>query len=160
MLIPSLFLPMKNLHVKKSKHGRGVFAGKNFARREKILSFEGPYLQGEELPIPYDSVSDHYVQIAANAYLGPSGNVDDFVNHSCDPNTGIHIDGQNADLVAIRDIAEGEEITWDYSTTMDDEEDDWEMACLCGKIGCRIRIRDFRHLPIALQKKYIAIGIV
>lgn len=40
-------------------------------------------------------------------------------NHSCNPNSFIK--GKN-ELVALRDIKKGEEITFDYSTTMDDNE--------------------------------------
>ena len=61
-------------------------------------------------------------------------------------------------LVAIMDIHEGEEITWDYSTTMN--EDDWEMDCVCGSKNCRGRIRDFKYLPENVQQKYINLRIV
>jgi len=54
--------------------------------------------------------------------MGPSGGVDDFFNHSCDPNAGLQIDGQKVWLVAIKNITQGEEITWDYSTTMDEDD--------------------------------------
>lgn len=61
-------------------------------------------------------------------------------------------------LVAIRPIASGEEITWDYSTTM--SEDDWEMDCNCGAPSCRKRIRDFKYLPPKLREHYQVLGIV
>ncbi|MBI2625395.1 MAG: hypothetical protein HYW70_03640 [Candidatus Nealsonbacteria bacterium] len=50
------------------------------------------------------------------------------------------------------------EITFDYSTTMD--EDDWGMDCQCGSKSCRGRIRDFKYLPPDIQKKYLDLGIV
>jgi hypothetical protein len=103
-------------------------------------------------------VADHYVQIGPDRYLGPSGGADDYVNHSCDPNSGLKIRGTTVDLVAIRNIEPGEEITWDYSTTMD--EDDWEMDCRCGAASCRKRIRDFKQLPVPVRERYIRLGIV
>jgi hypothetical protein len=62
------------------------------------------------------------------------------------------------ELVALRDIEAGEEVTWDYSTTM--FEDDWEIECLCGAYNCRGRIREFRYLPDDIKRKYISFGIV
>lgn len=78
---------------------------------------------------------DRYIQVGEDKYLGPSGDFDDFINHSCDPNSGIQIKGKKVVLLAIKDIKQNEEITWDYSTTMD--EDDWEMDCQCGCLKCR-----------------------
>ena len=42
--------------------------------------------------------------------MGPSGEVDDFFNHSCDPNAGLKITATKAVLVAIKDIPPGQEI--------------------------------------------------
>lgn len=60
--------------------------------------------------------------------------------------------------MAIKDIEKGEEITWDYSTTMD--EDIWEMDCNCGSKKCRKRIRDFKYLPKEIKERYVKLGIV
>jgi len=90
--------------------------------------------------------------------MGPSGGLDDFFNHPCNPNSGLKIQNGKAILVAIKNIKSGEEITWDYSTTMN--EDDWEMDCVCGSKNCRGRIRDFKYLPENVQQKYINLRIV
>ena len=51
------------------------------------------------------------------------------------------------------------EITWDYSTTMD--EPGWELECRCGnQNGCRKQITSFQYLPKERQKYYIDLGIV
>jgi len=146
------------LLIKPSNNGYGVFANKNFSAGEVICEFHGQLYSREALPQPYDSVEDHYVQIGANLYMGPSGEVDDFFNHSCDPNAGLKITATKAVLVAIKDISPGQEITWDYSTTMD--EDDWEMNCNCGSNNCRGKIRDFKYLPPEIQQKYLTLDIV
>lgn len=115
-------------------------------------------MRGDEIPPLVRPEDDRYIQIGPDAYLGPSGATDDLVNHSCDPNAGVIITGKSVALNAIRDIAEGEEITWDYSTTM--FEDDWTMACHCGSPLCRGVIREFRLLPKEIRKRYISLGIV
>jgi hypothetical protein len=148
----------KFLLIKNTKNGKGVFANKNFERDEIVSEFHGKFFTFEQLPIPYNEVEDHYVQIGKNLYLGPSGGIDDFFNHSCSPNSGLKINGEKVFLSAIYNIKNGDEITWDYSTTMD--EDDWEMSCGCGSKDCRGRISDFKYLPPKIKKKYLDLGIV
>ncbi len=147
-----------HLILKKSTNTKGVFANKHFDKGKKIIEFKGKLFTYKKLPYPYNKVEDHYVQISKNLYMGPSKGLDDFINHSCNPNSGLKISGKKAVLIAIKDIKSGEEICWDYSTTMN--EDDWEMDCKCGSKNCRKIIRDFKHLPKLLQKKYTKLGIV
>lgn len=149
---------MVNLILKKSKNGNGVFANENVRKNEIITEFRGELFTYRQLPKPYNKVEDHYVQIEKNLYMGPSGNLDDFINHSCNPNSGLVINGKKVILILIKNIKEGEEIRWDYSTTMD--EDDWAMKCNCGSKNCRKIIRDFKHIPKKFQQKYIKLGIV
>lgn len=54
-------------------------------------------------------------------------------NHSCDPNASFN---DNAVLVAIRDIAADEEITYDY-LPHPVPASPWNFECLCGASNCR-----------------------
>jgi len=161
------------LIVKRTKHGTGkssaqgqegtgAFATRKFKKGEKIVDFLGPLVPYKKMPQPYTDVDDHYVQIGKTLFMGPSGTIDDYFNHSCDPNSGLVIKGKKVFLKAIEDIKKGEEIVWDYSTTMYEIEfpDKWEMDCECGSSKCRQRITDFNDLPPALQQKYIKAGVV
>ncbi len=56
-------------------------------------------------------------------------------NHSCEPNTGF----QGLDVVALRDIPTGQELTLDYAELVDEEAEPFE--CHCGSAGCRGTIR-------------------
>lgn len=127
-----------------AQHGRGVFARVPLKRGEVILQFKGPQLTRAQL-----TAQMYHLQIDEDAYLGPSGEADDYVNHSCMPNAGF--DGQLR-LVALRDIAVGEEITWDYSTAID-EEDFPGFPCSCGAACCRRVVRSFRHLERQEQER-------
>ncbi len=151
---------MKNKHlsIKESKIGKGVFTNKKFAIREKIKDFQDKFLTYEQLPKPYDQVKDFYLQVGHNLYQGPAEGIDCYFNHSCNPNTGLHIKNSKVSLVAIQNIDKNEEITFDYSTSMD--EDEWEMDCICGRQNCRGRIRDFKYLPKDVQEKYIKLAVV
>jgi hypothetical protein len=59
---------------------------------------------------------------------------------------------------ALRPIARGEEILYDYSTTMSEQR--WTMQCQCGAPSCRGIIADFHDLPAELQRRYLAMRIV
>jgi SET domain-containing protein len=133
--------------------GRGVFACEAILAKSVIMLYSGPMLRYEQT-----SPTTLALQIGPDLYMGESKAADDFVNHCCEPNAGMLIDGCDVQLVAIRDIATGEQITFDYSTTMD--EDDFEFDCLCGKEKCRGRIRDFKHLPAAIGEYYGNLGVV
>jgi len=78
-----------------------------------------------------------------------------FANHSCAPNAGVRND---RDLVALRDIPPGEEIRYDYSTTMDEKS--FTMVCRCGAPGCRQVVTDFADLPAAIQDFYLSQRLV
>ena len=71
-----------------------------------------------------------------------------YTNHSCDPN--IAIQGQIV-FVAMRDIAPGEELTHDWATT---DDQDYEIACTCGRPNCRGVITGKDWMNEALEAKY------
>ena len=149
---------MINLLLSESKTGKSIVANRDFKKNEYIVEFCGKLFTCKQLPTPYNGDDDHYIQIESDLYIGPSGDLDDFVNHSCNPNSGIKVTNKKVVLITIKNIQKGQEITFDYSTTMD--EDDWEMDCNCGSQYCRKMIRDFKYLSKEIQEKYIRLGIV
>jgi len=56
-------------------------------------------------------------------------------NHSCDPNTAF----KGLDVIALRDIPEGEELTLDYASFYNEQMEPFE--CRCGAPNCRGLIR-------------------
>jgi len=55
-----------------------------------------------------------------------------YLNHSCEGNCGFNDDG---DFVAIRDVAAGEELTYDYALAESNPK--FQMICACGSKTCR-----------------------
>ena len=149
---------MKRLMLKECPNGRGVFAGERICAGEKILKFSGDLVRRRNLPEIKSQAEDYYLQVDDNLFLGPSGEIDDYINHSCDPNTGVVFEGKTANLIAIQNIGRGEEIRFDYSTTM--YKPVLVMRCACGSPICRGRVLDFIFLPEEIQARYIALGIV
>jgi len=133
--------------------GRGVFADRAYRSGEEVLEF-----LGERRDVATFADLTHALQVGPRTFLSASGDVDDYVNHSCQPNCGIReIDGCVV-LFAFKAIAIDEEITFDYSTTQ--AGGFWEMTCDCGSNSCRRHIGDFKDLPKALRKRYIALHAV
>lgn len=132
--------------------GRGLFAGEEIAAGRDILRFTGPILTLAQVRAK-GPLAANALQIGLNSYLDlePPGRL---VNHSCDPNAAVF---DNVRLVALRTISTGEEIRFDYSTTISDG---WTMVCRCGSPHCRGLVAAFQLLPRPLQLKYALLGCV
>jgi hypothetical protein len=109
---------LNNFVIGTNHLGKAVFAARIFKPNDVIVKFEGLVLHKKDIPEKYEGGNDRYVQIGKDLFLGPSGETDDFINHSCDPNTGLKFTNAGILLVAIKNIEIGDEITWDYSTTL------------------------------------------
>lgn len=133
--------------------GRGLFAQRDFAAGERILGLSGPRYERDD-PIHAEQVGANLLQTGRQTYIllqSPAV----FANHSCDPNAGIV---RNRCMRAIRPIVRGEEICYDYSTTMD--ENYWTLECRCGTNLCRGVVTDFRLLPPHVRRRYLDLGVV
>lgn len=151
------------LEIKQSKiAGSGVFTTQPIRAGVEIMKLKGERCTIDEMirrvNEGLEEESDP-LGIDNEVYL----DLDEFsrtFNHSCDPNA--YIRGES-DLVAMRDIAQGEEITYDYSTTMNDNEEKieasgrevWTCACRCGSRSCRGVIDQFKRLPKERRDFYI-----
>lgn len=115
----------------------GIFAQEPLSRGEIISVWGGEIFtraQLEQLPEPLQ----HYaMQVEEDFYLaGGTLDATNYFNHSCNPNAGL--DGQIV-LVAMRPIAQGEEICFDYAMTDGSPYDEFE--CQCGTPNCRRVVR-------------------
>jgi SET domain-containing protein len=138
--------------IANSRTGRGLFAAEFIPGGNDVLEFTGPVLRLNEVRALGPSAANA-LQVGIDRYLllDEPGRL---VNHSCVPNAGVRNDTQ---LVALRDISAGEEITFDYSTTVSDG---WTMPCLCGHAECRQLIVAFQLLPPPLRRRYAILGLV
>lgn len=135
--------------------GRGVFAAKTFAEGETILRFTGQMIRFADTVAKGDAEANP-LQVGPDAYMDLEA-PGVLTNHSCEPNAGIRDD---VVLVALKPVAAGEEIRYDYSTTMWEERGGWTMPCRCGAAACRGVVDQFPTLPADVQKRYLLLGIV
>lgn len=118
--------------------GRGVFATQPIASGERIAEVQGWLAAGNELDENWFAL-----QVGPDLWLCSDGeSLDDCINHSCDPNAGF-VTGKPV-LHALRAIAAGEEIAWDYSTSL--AEAGWTLDCCCGAARCRKIVRSWWEL--------------
>ncbi len=133
--------------------GRGLVAVEPFAKDELVAIKGGHIVDTATLRSLPSELQNSDVQIADDFHLVALEDAEYepvmlFLNHSCEPNVGF---AGNVVLVAMRDVAAGEELTTDYALF-----DDYEgsMECRCGTPSCRGTIggRDW-HRP-DLQRRY------
>lgn len=84
-----------------------------------------------------EEVRRYSIQVEEDLFLVPDWPPEpaSYFNHSCDPNAGFS--GQIA-LVAMRDIAPGEEVCFDYAMCIGTPFEDF--VCYCGAPNCRGRV--------------------
>ncbi len=137
--------------------GRGVFARESIRAGAKLAVFGGYVMRiGEESSFGEDG-ADFALQIDDEFVIGAKQasdfGVDQYFNHSCDPNARLQ--GQIG-LVAMRDIAPDEEVCFDYAMVLADVPGltPYAFTCRCSSELCRgtVTDRDWR-LP-ELQRRY------
>ncbi|GMU58056.1 MAG: hypothetical protein AMXMBFR33_72020 [Candidatus Xenobia bacterium] len=143
----------KQLELRSTDFGQGVFTLEALSPGEEILCFGGPRGTMADM-----KDLEHSIQIGRNLFLGPSGRMDDYINHSCWPNCGIRLAGERLVLVAIEAIASGREVTFDYATCLGPE-DDWVMRCGCRTGRCRGLISAL-SLPPETLERYRALDVL
>ena len=124
--------------------GRGVFANKNFSPGEIVIVGK-PIAQSKERTWQTLQM-DIDVHMKINEPF-------ELVNHSCDPNCGLKLNEFNGyNLVAMKNILEGEEITFDYCMS------EWISiavdTCNCQSDICRGDIKGGKFLSDHILDKY------
>ena len=144
---------MTDVEVKPSPiEGIGVFAARPFRVGQRIRGVNIVREITDDAPIREDAGE----RIEHCGY--PDGKVvlwgfpDRHVNHRCDPNAYELYDGSEIYIVARRDIAAGEEITFDYNVNTSGG-NSW--PCNCGAERCRGEsVGEFFTLPNEHQREY------
>ena len=94
--------------------------------------------------------------MGVDGWMWSSGGLDDLVNHSCNPSLGLWQRGGDTFLWSLRAIATGEELSFDYSTSMMDEP--WDMECACGEAACRGIVGNALDMHLESLRYYADMG--
>ena len=128
-------------------HGRGVFATRRIEKGERIIEYLGERVSHDEADRRYevkDENDSHTFLFIVDSKTvidaGTAGNDARFFNHSCDPNCESVVEKRRVFIEALRTIAPGEEMTYDYQIYRDHDDPeniDEIFACRCGFPNCR-----------------------
>ena len=115
--------------------GQGLFAAQDITKGTQIIAYIGEKITRKE--------SAHRLE-TGNAYIfhlnyryaldGETlANTARYINHSCDPNCEVEKTNDTLWIVALRDIKEGEELSYNYGYTLKHYKDN---PCNCGVKNC------------------------
>jgi len=114
----------------------GCYTALPLKKGELVAEYTGPRLSVKEAEALYNSHRRTFLFGLSNGKEVIDGiGVAAFINHSCDPNGEADEVQGRVFIRAIRDIAAGEEITYDYN--LYDGSPDDEARCRCGSQHCR-----------------------
>jgi uncharacterized protein len=128
-------------------HGRGVFARIPIPDGTRIIEYRGERIATAEAEARYpdDPAAAYHTFLFAldddrmvDASRG--GNLARWINHGCDPNCEVALEGGRLWIDAIRDIAPGEELRYDYNFILPVRHTATmkrRYPCTCGAAACR-----------------------
>lgn len=140
--------PARRIQVRRSGvHGKGVFAVRTLSAGERVIEYLGEVIAWDEAlrRHPHDPANPHhtfYFHISDEQVIdgGVQGNSARWINHSCEPNCEATQEGERVFIHALRDIAAGEELFYDYGLVIDEPITPQLRAdypCWCGHATCR-----------------------
>jgi hypothetical protein len=138
----------KRIQVRRSGvHGKGVFALQDIAEGETLIEYVGEVISWDEAQDrhphdPEDPNHTFYFHVNEDRVIDAlyGGNSSRWINHSCAPNCEADEDNDRIFIKAIRNIAAGEELNYDYGLIIDEPytpELLAEYPCWCGAKKCR-----------------------
>lgn len=116
-------------------HAAGCYTTSAIRKGARVVEYTGQRIGKREADARYKNSPTTYL-----FGLGDGSTIIDghgtamFINHSCDPNCEAAERRGRVWIVALRDIAPGEELTYDYNL-YDGGED--RLSCFCGAAACR-----------------------
>lgn len=128
-------------------HGKGVYAIAPIAAGERIIEYKGERISWETAlerhpHDPNDPNHTFYFSLEDGDVLDAKygGNRSRWINHACEPNCEAREKNGRVFIHALRDIAPGEELFYDYGLVIDGRQTKKlkkEFACYCGSPNCR-----------------------
>ena len=116
-------------------HGTGGYARKNLAAGTLIIEYVGEKITKAEANARCEANNEYIFTLDDEFDL--DGNVPwnpaRFINHSCAPNCDVEVEAGQILIIAWRDIAQGEELTFNYGYDLADYRDH---PCRCGAAEC------------------------
>ena len=131
---------MKLYKIKKSKIDKnGLYANCNIKRGTKIIEYKGKLVtvKNSEKDPKFDNSKAIYL-FGINKKYDLDGNFSfntaRLINHSCEPNCEVFGKGLKIWIFAMKNIKKGEELSYDYGFSFDQDYKNY--PCNCGSKNC------------------------
>ena len=131
---------MKLYKIKKSRiDKKGLYANQNIEKGTKIIEYKGKIIsvKKSEVDPKFDNRKAIYLFNINNRYDLDGNfkfNTARLINHSCNPNCEVFGEGLKIWIYAMKDIKKGEELSYDYGFSYD--ENFREFPCNCRSKNC------------------------
>lgn len=133
-------------------HGLGLVATDNIPRGEIVFVYGGIIVPSSQIQEYWHQAGHVGIQIDNDFFIVPASREElekeGVINHSCEPNTGLK---NQVELITIKDVKAGEEITFDYAICESLME---SFECRCRAQNCRKLITKDDWQSKNLQEKY------
>lgn len=136
-------------------HGKGVYAARPIREGDTVLEYKGEIITWRRALArhphdPHQPNHTFYFHLDDGHVIDAKyhGNSAKWINHSCKPNLEARQEGRRIFLRALRDIAPGEELLYDYSLVIEGRKTARvknDHACLCGASNCRGTMLDINR---------------
>ena len=131
---------MKLYKIKKSKIDKnGLYANCNIKRGTRIIEYKGKLVtvKNSEKDPKFDNSKAIYL-FGINKKYDLDGNFSfntaRLINHSCEPNCEVFGEGLKVWIFAMKNIKKGEELSYDYGFSFDQDYKNY--PCNCGSKNC------------------------
>ncbi|MBV9087663.1 MAG: SET domain-containing protein-lysine N-methyltransferase [Acidobacteriaceae bacterium] len=115
-------------------HAAGCYTTSKIRKGTYIVEYTGPRLTIAEGDAIYEDQEHTFLfGLKDGKHVIDGHGTAAFINHSCDPNCETDEEKGRVWIIAARDIAPGEELTYDYNLY----DGDGDAPCLCGAKTCR-----------------------
>jgi SET domain-containing protein len=126
-----------SLVIRRSQiHADGVYTTTPIRRRSIVAEYTGPRLTNSQADDIYEHSPRTYLfGLVDGEHVIDGDGIAAFINHSCNPNCEADEIKGHVIIRAIRNIAAGEELAYDYNLYDGDLDD--PAPCFCGTKQCR-----------------------
>ncbi|MGI4758107.1 MAG: SET domain-containing protein, partial [Janthinobacterium lividum] len=152
-MLPRLFLRSSPVH------GCGCYTLDPIRAGSRVAEYDGPRMPKPEADERYRDREVTYLFGVSDRDIVIDGfGTAMFINHSCEPNCQTEEDDERIFVLALRNIAAGEELSYEYHLYDSDDDD---QPCYCGTDACRgtmfsekeVKRRKKLGLPLTLRKR-------
>jgi hypothetical protein len=141
MLFPGLIVRSSSIHA------AGCYTTRPIKKGARVCEYDGQRMSKAVADARYLGRSVTYLFFCGGNTVIDGFGMAMFLNHSCNPNCETEQDAGNRIFIsAIRDIAPGEELTYEYNLHDSDED---EAPCFCAAPNCRATM----FSPLELKRR-------